>query len=232
MAKARMLHKTISNSEQVNNLSIKAQLLFTWLIPHADDEGRMKGNAKYIKATVVPYHEWSVDEIQKLLEEIATQGLINHWKKEEQQYIEFPTWERYQYIAKDRFHKSDLPSYSNTVDTSYTTRIRDGNNMDTELNVSERNKEEVKKSEDNGIADKSLNPSNYSAKNAGEYAALEAWKKLEPDNKAAFYTTYLPAARKGISADTIYRFASEIHQDKTIKNKGSVFQSKVRSIIK
>ena len=45
MAISRMLHKSISHSIQVNRLSPEARLLFTWMIPHADDEGRIKGEA-------------------------------------------------------------------------------------------------------------------------------------------------------------------------------------------
>lgn len=230
MAKARMLHKSISVSEQVSNLSLPSQLLFTWLIPHADDEGRIKGNPKYIKVMVVPSLDWKPEQIHEYLEEIAKQGLVYYWNVDGQQYIEFPNWKRYQYIAKDRFHKSELPAY---VDSSSTSRIQGVDNLKTEANVSEMNKEEIKKSEVKHFADKSfLDPDSYEIKSNEEYAAYMAWKKLEPDNKAAFYTTYLPAAKKGVSADTIHRFASETHQDKTVENKGSVFQSKVKSVIK
>jgi len=55
MAKARMLHNKISKSLQVDSLPVPAQLLFTWMISWADDEGRLKGEPKYIKATVIPY---------------------------------------------------------------------------------------------------------------------------------------------------------------------------------
>ena len=64
MAKARMLHKKISISLQVNSLPLPAKLLFTWLIAHTDDEGRILGSPKYIKATVVPMTNWSTILIQ------------------------------------------------------------------------------------------------------------------------------------------------------------------------
>lgn len=59
MAKARMIHKKISASTQVNRLTLPARLLFSWMIPHADDEGRIKGEPEYIKAVVVPMTRWS-----------------------------------------------------------------------------------------------------------------------------------------------------------------------------
>lgn len=240
MAKARMLHKTISISEQVNNLSIEAQLLFTWLIPHADDEGRLKGNPKHVKVMVVPSHQWTPEEIQHLLEEIKEQGLIYYWEKSGQRYIEFPSWKTFQYIAKDRFHKSELPSYKENVDNPSTSRTQSVAKLITQANVTEANEEKIKKSEANSIADKSIkslkdilkqkqmpDSANLSIDNKDEAAAFYAWKALELENKLALQTTYLNAIRRGVKAHTIYQFVSEIKQDRTIKNPGQVFNKKV-----
>jgi len=64
MAKARMLHKKISVSVQINKLTLPARLLFTWMIPHADDEGKLKGDIEFIKAMVVPMTIWSFKKIK------------------------------------------------------------------------------------------------------------------------------------------------------------------------
>ncbi|MCB9800564.1 MAG: hypothetical protein H6773_00040 [Pseudomonadales bacterium] len=245
MAKARMLHKTISVSEQVSNLTIEAQLLFTWLIPHADDEGRLKGNPKHIGVMVVPCHHWSPDHIQGLLEEIGGQGLIYFWEQDGQRYIEFPNWKTFQYIAKDRFHKSELPSYKECVDSPSTTRIQNVVKLTPQANVVESNKEEVKKSEANSFADKSLKSIRVILKektmsdlietnitNRHEAAAFQAWKSLEPENKEALQTTYLNAVRKGVRAETIFQWISEIRQDRTIKNPGKIFNKKVEDYCK
>jgi len=243
MAKARMLHKAISLSEQVNNLSLPAQLLFTWLIPHADDEGRLKGNPKYIKALVVPYHhEWTSEEIESFLQEIEQQGLIYSWEADGKQYIEFPTWKRYQYIAKDRFHESELPFYKEGVDNPSTPRTQSVAKMTSQANVVESNIEEINKSEikNNSKRDikslkeilevKHIPDTNKSSINSREEAAAYyAWKALEPYNKPALQSTYLNAIRQGITADKIYQFVSEIKQDRTIKNPGKVFNSKVKN---
>ena len=230
MATRRMLHNKISISLEVNKLDLEAQLLFTWLISHADDEGRLRGEPEYVKATVVPMKDWSFETITKYLLQMKNLGLIHYWEKDDVKIIEFTKWKEHQMIRGDRFKQSSLPPYDNQLATS---PLPTDNHMTAQVNISEVNKEEVKKSELNLIADKSFtDPNDYPVSNPDEYAALEAWKKLEPDNKSAFFTTYLPAVRKGIKADSFYRFASEIHQDKTIKNKGSVFQSKVKSIIK
>ena len=43
-ARARMLSPTISTSERVNMLSTKAALLYTWLLAHCDDQGRLSAD--------------------------------------------------------------------------------------------------------------------------------------------------------------------------------------------
>src|SRR3990167_3598798 len=109
MAKARMLHRSISTSSQVNRLSLPARLLFTWMIPHADDEGRLKGSAEYIKASVVPMTNWTFKRIKSYLEEIKSSGLIHYWQQNNEWFIEFAKWRQYQQIRKDRFEYSNLP---------------------------------------------------------------------------------------------------------------------------
>ena len=78
MAKARMLHNKISTLLQVNRLSLPAKLLFTWMIAHADDEGRLRGEPEYIKATVVPMTKWSFKLISVYIKEMVNQQLIYH----------------------------------------------------------------------------------------------------------------------------------------------------------
>src|SRR3989338_4580844 len=96
MAKARMLHKSISVSTQVNKLSLPAKLLFTWMIPHTDDEGRMKGEPEYIKAIVVPMVRWTFNKIKTYLNEIKNQGLIYYWEQNNEWFIELVKWNIYQ----------------------------------------------------------------------------------------------------------------------------------------
>lgn len=231
MATRRMLHNKISISLEVNKLALEAQLLFTWLISHADDEGRLRGEPEYVKATVVPMKDWTFDAIANYLNQMQQQGLIHYWEEDGRMIIQLIKWTQHQTLRPDRLKTSTLPTFRIDGQSS-DNRPSFDNQLTAQANISESNKEEIKKSELKHIADKSfIDPNNYRPGNAEELAALEAWRKLEPDNKSAFFTTYLSAARNGIKAHMIYRFTSEIQQDKTIKNKGSVFQSKVKSII-
>lgn len=237
MAKARMLHKKISVSSQVNRLSLEAQILFTWAIAHADDDGRMRGDPDVISALVVPMKRWSDEKIMTLLGEIKEQKLINYWENNNSWFIEFPTWKEHQYIQKDRYIASKLPPCIENVTSLDTTRIQRVSKKHTQENISESNPIEVNKSEyKEDIADKKtfkstkdiLDPNRYMPKNPDEVAAKETWQKWEPNNPRAFYSTYLCWARKGLPASYFYQITSEMKQSKP-RNPGAVFNMKAKA---
>ena len=247
MATRRMLHNKISRSLQVNRLSLEAQLLFTWLISHADDEGRLYGEPEYIKGTVVPLKEsWTSKEVGGYLVEIEKQGLIYYWQDSDRTIIQFVKWLEHQKIRKDRLQHSLLPSYLKPYDNQTpTNRQPSVNQMTAQANRTEDSKEEIKKSEANSFANKSIKSIGTVLKerttpdlletnitNRHEAAAFQAWKVLEPENKASLQTTYLNAVRKGARAEIIFQWMSEIKQDRTIKNPGKVFNKKLTDYCK
>lgn len=240
-SKRRMLHAKISTSLQVDNLSEPAQLLFTWMISHADDEGRLKGDAKSVKAVVIPMKHWSIKKVENCLEAIKNEGLIYRWQENNEWFIEFVKWTDHQYIQKDRFKASTLPKYNqesgHTLDTE---RIQTGNNSSPQAKVNKVKEKEIKQSEENTSENKLptiepnkgkewANPKTFEASTEGEVAALEAWDQLEHFNPMAFQTTYLTALHKGLPPDKFYQFVSEIKQDLTIEKPGAVFNSKVHT---
>lgn len=255
MAKARMLHRTISISSQVNKLTLPSRLLFTWMIAYADDDGRLKGEAEYIKAMVVPMTNWSLKKIDGYVAEMHEAGLVIRWSDRETNecFIEFPNWKRYQQIKSDRYKPSDLPSYQDkNGDKKSTDVIRDVSTLSPQsnaiksspiVNKSEANRMEREFEEELiGIADKNIsgtpslssvitNPRTFKPNNNEEHAALEAWKRLEPKNPFAFQTTYLKAVKLGVPPDKILQFTSEIEQDPNIRNRGAVFNKKVDEYI-
>jgi hypothetical protein len=110
MAKGRMLRKKISVSEQVNDLSLKAALIFTWMISHTDDFGRLLGNARKVKGIVAPLRDdISVADVEKSLQEMHDKGLIIRYKFNNDYYIQFPEFESHQ-IGLNKRTKSDYPS--------------------------------------------------------------------------------------------------------------------------
>ena len=112
MAKWRALHGSISTSEQVNRLTEFAQLLFTWMIPHADDWGILTGSPLGIRMKVIPGTNRSLEEIEEALTNIEHAGLI--WRYEADghgQLVQFRTWAGYQPIRADRQAPPKYPEH-------------------------------------------------------------------------------------------------------------------------
>lgn len=102
MAQRRMIDKKISVSEQVANMPIEAQLLFTWMIPHADDLGLLPYSNRTIKALVVPMLDITVEDIGNHLETMKSQNLITIFKWEGKQFWKIISFLNNQTLKKDR----------------------------------------------------------------------------------------------------------------------------------
>lgn len=109
MASGRMLKNSISLNERVNDLSIPAMLIYTWMISHADDFGRMRGGAKWVRGAVVPMRDdITVPIVEACLQEMQAKKLIQRYEVEGELYIQFPSWEEHQTGLHKRT-KSKLP---------------------------------------------------------------------------------------------------------------------------
>ncbi len=134
-----MISKSISVSTQVNDLSDGAALLFTWTIPHADDFGRMPGDARVVKALVVPMREqYSVGLIESYLQEMANECLIIRYEHEGKQYISFPKWEQHQ----GNLHKRTVSIYPEPPCDSVDFPDIPGHSGSTKLNRREEKRRE------------------------------------------------------------------------------------------
>ncbi len=109
MASGRMLKNSISLNERVNGLSLHSALLYTWMITHADDFGRMHGSAKRVRATVVPMRDdFPSDKVESCLREMQACGLLQRYEIQGEIYICFPSWDEHQTGLHKRT-KSKIP---------------------------------------------------------------------------------------------------------------------------
>ncbi len=76
-----------------------------------------------------------------------------------------------------------------------------------------------------------INPHIFIPRSELQHSALAVWKKIEP-GKPENFKFYLWAARKVRPSHKFFILASEVNQDKTIKNKGAVFVWKVMDYLK
>jgi len=109
----RMLGRSISHSNRVNKLSDQGALLYTWMIPQYDDEGRMDGDPEDLKFNVVPRRDISVEQVIEILFEMEDLGLITWYMADDKPYIEMPpdVWRENQSFKGIKKQKSKIPGY-------------------------------------------------------------------------------------------------------------------------
>ena len=80
-AESRLIYNSISTSERVSSLGIKGALIYTWLIPHCDSQGRLQGKPKVVKHLVCPIiDDITVEDVEESLSDMATQDLVILYK--------------------------------------------------------------------------------------------------------------------------------------------------------
>lgn len=105
-----MLKKVVSTSQKLANLkSDSARLLYTWLIPHLDIEGRFSADPKIVKGYVVPRLKMSLRKISEYLEDMAKNDLIILYEADGDRYLQLRKFKDFQILRKKRESKSIIP---------------------------------------------------------------------------------------------------------------------------
>lgn len=124
MARRRYLTTDISLDERVNDLAVQygdfAALLYTWMIPHAEDDGIIYASARRLLYMVVPMRrDINEGDIELALSGMDEFGLIE-WMPEISQ-IAFPpeTFYRYQtYVKPEKRRESPKCDTTETADSA------------------------------------------------------------------------------------------------------------------
>lgn len=101
----RLIKESICTSEDLNRLSPMAEILFYRLIVKADDYGAYYGNVSIVKSNCFPLKsdEITCEQVQTWLRELEDAGLIDTYRAEGRDYIQFHKWKNHQQIrAKKR----------------------------------------------------------------------------------------------------------------------------------
>jgi hypothetical protein len=108
MSRRRYISTDISTDPRLADLAehgVLPVLLYTWAIAHADDWGRMTGDARQFKLLVCPGLDVTARDVDVALTQIADVGLWLRYTVEGRAYLAFPSaaWFRYQtYIGCDK----------------------------------------------------------------------------------------------------------------------------------
>ena len=113
MARGRFISKEICVDMEVNKLSSPwSMLAFTWLITHADREGRTYGDPSIVKSLVFPRLDNRVTskEVEDFIKEWNDLGLIIWYEVGGDKFIQFPNFEKHQLgMKKEREPVSSIP---------------------------------------------------------------------------------------------------------------------------
>jgi hypothetical protein len=101
MAQKRMIDKKISVSEQVSDLPLQSQILFTWAIPHTDDMGLLPYSLKTLKALIVPMQDWTLDQFTSYWKKITDMELITEFVYEGRKFWRVAKFFKFQSLRKD-----------------------------------------------------------------------------------------------------------------------------------
>jgi hypothetical protein len=150
MAERRMVSKVISISEKVNSLSLFGRLLYTWMIPHADDFGRLPGSPAKVKFLVVPMADESKQDVEQALADMDKIGVIQWYEIEGEQFIQITNFDEHQTGLHKRT-KSKFPEPPEKItEISGPVEELPGNSGGFPLNRTELNRTEGNGTEGNG----------------------------------------------------------------------------------
>jgi len=114
-----MINKKAIDDERLNDVPVEAELLFWKMITCLDREGRLKANPRLIRNTFYSLRDYSVEQVEGWLQDLASQkkngkGLIELYQVEGRQYLWMPgfegeqgeSWRRH---VKQREAESEIP---------------------------------------------------------------------------------------------------------------------------
>ena len=110
MARKRMVSPEIWQSEDFSKISPFARLIFIGLFSNADDEGRGRAKAAYVKSMVFPYDECiKVADVDKALDEIGSNMSVTFYTHDGNEYYCLDHWANWQKVDKPQ--RSNIPAF-------------------------------------------------------------------------------------------------------------------------
>jgi len=110
MARKRMIDPSFWEDENIGKLSRDARLLYIGLFSNADDYGRIRANAAYLRSTIFMYDDLTLNDVLALRNELVqAMKSVVLYTIDGNDYIELLKWDTYQKQQKDRIQESQIP---------------------------------------------------------------------------------------------------------------------------
>ena len=92
----RTLDSKIRKSQSFAKLNYRQRDLWQGIIAVVDDQGRMPGDARFIRSMVWPYDDISIAEVESDLQQLSEQGMVYRYSNSGDLYIQIINWWKYQ----------------------------------------------------------------------------------------------------------------------------------------
>jgi len=111
MAEGRMLKRAVSDSKKLPELKTDAaRLLWTWILPYLDVEGRYYADPDIIKGKVVPrIKTFTPQNVAEYLMDMDSVDLIILYEIEGEKYLQFRNFREFQNLRESKEAKSKIP---------------------------------------------------------------------------------------------------------------------------
>lgn len=107
----RIIKESICTSDQIDKLSLFAEVTFYRLIVNADDFGRMDGRTAVLRSRLFPLKDVRNAQIEDALRELASVELVSTYVVDGKPFVRLSGWDRHQQI---RAKKSKYPAPDKT----------------------------------------------------------------------------------------------------------------------
>lgn len=112
MAEGRILSKRVTRSDKIAALSSDTErMIYSWLIPYLDVEGRMEANSRLLKSDIAPLLDHiTIEILEKILTNLHNAELITVYEVKGKRYLQLIQFDEHQpNLRKDREKKSLVP---------------------------------------------------------------------------------------------------------------------------
>lgn len=154
---ARPLKWRITQDKRVNSLGDPwAMLAYTWMIPCADNLGRMEGDPDLVASMIFPRQraEITPERMAEILQALHDAGLIFWYEVDGERFVQFPpeSWERHQKIVGNMTRESEFPEPPKEAYQAWYEHVRTrSNGVQTRLPEGKGREGKEKGREDKGV---------------------------------------------------------------------------------
>ncbi|MHB1420741.1 MAG: DnaD domain-containing protein [Bacillota bacterium] len=131
MARQRFIHPDIWSDPTLGQLKPVERLFFIGCFSSADDEGRLLGNPAYLRSTIFPYDDLTIEQVKEIREHVVLvckNLMLYHVDGVE--YLAFHKWSEYQKPKYPKKSKLPVPTPENIRETFPQNSGNDGESVD------------------------------------------------------------------------------------------------------